>query len=392
MKILTILITIMLCNDINAQIISQFSWDSNPVTNADVGPNAISSSSSATSDINGVGGTNGLNAGLPKMDIDFVIPTGSGIFDVAGIEVSFDFQRDESFGTFFRRGSSLIINGCANLSVTYRVDDGAGGFNTVSSGNVYGIPNDNTFRNYKFYYLPTTGYGALLVDDVEIWSNDGPDNRNMYWTGAGNIIIGDGMDGSGSNRTFLDNLIIGNVINSPLPIELVNFNAEPINKTVLLKWQTAAEINNDYFTIERSTNAKTWEALSDIKGAGNSSSILNYSIYDYQPYKGVSYYRLKQTDFDGNYTYSDIKSVNFKSLENSDLLIYPNPTKNMVTLSGSALNSNQQIILYNSLGQNVTSNISITTENGNIVLDLSVLSNGLYFIKTQNSTHKVTKQ
>jgi hypothetical protein len=64
----------------------------------------------------------------------------------------------------------------------------------------------------------------------------------------------------------------------------------------------------------------------------------------------------------------------------------------MVTLSGSALNSNQQIILYNSLGQNVTSNISITTENGNIVLDLSVLSNGLYFIKTQNSTHKVTKQ
>lgn len=207
-----------------SQIVSQFEFDSNPVTNATIGPNASAISTSATSSAGGVGGTNGLNAGLPKMNINMVIP-GSPTFDVPGIDVSFDFQRDENGGTFFERGNSLRMNGITNLSVQYRVDDGVGGYNVVNSGNIYSLPNDNTFRNYRFVYTPCDGVGMVLVDGVVIWSNDGPDNRDMYWVGAGNVEFGRGMDGTGFNRTMVDNLIIGSVDCSPLPVDFLTINA-----------------------------------------------------------------------------------------------------------------------------------------------------------------------
>ena len=77
----------------SAQIISQFTWDSGSPTTADVGPNATGISASAVVASNGVGGTSGLNAGLPKMNIQMVLP-GSPTFDVAGIDVSIDYQRE----------------------------------------------------------------------------------------------------------------------------------------------------------------------------------------------------------------------------------------------------------------------------------------------------------
>ena len=119
--------------------------------------------------------SSGLNSVLPKIDLEFIIPNVIGVFDL-----SFDFQRDESIGTFFERGNGLVINGCNQLSVSYIVDNGAGGFNTVNSGNAYNIPNDATFIRYRFYYLSVSGYGTLLVDGVEVWNNDGVDNRGIH--------------------------------------------------------------------------------------------------------------------------------------------------------------------------------------------------------------------
>ena len=145
------------------QIISFFEFDTPGVTRATIGPDAYTISSSAFSDVGGVGGTTGLNAGNPKMNLDMYV-TGSPTFDINGIDLSLDFQREENVGEFWRRGNSLIFAGASNLSVSYRVEDGAGGFKTVNSGNVYAIPNDDTFRNYRFMYLPATGMGMLYVD------------------------------------------------------------------------------------------------------------------------------------------------------------------------------------------------------------------------------------
>ena len=326
MRLLLICLTIVFVvaqNDATSQIVSQFTFESDPVTTADVGPDATSISASAFSDVGGAGGTRGLNAGLPKADIDMIIP-GSPTFDLNGIDVSFDYHREENAGTFWQRGNSLRIMGTSNLSVSYRVDDGMGGYNVVNSGNVYSIPNDDTYRNYRFYYTPCDGYGALLVDGVEVWSNDGPDNRNMYWTGSGNVEVGNGLDGTGNNDAFLDNVIVGEIICSPLPIELISFTASfnETNRTVDLNWVTATELDNDYFSIERSVDGILWEEINQVDGAGNSAMTIEYNEVDEHPIIGHSYYRLKQTDFDGDFEYSPIVGVN---IEKADFNLYPNP-------------------------------------------------------------------
>ncbi|MCB0478742.1 MAG: T9SS type A sorting domain-containing protein [Crocinitomicaceae bacterium] len=377
-------------------VISQFTFNSNPVTQADIGPNAYSVSSSAFSDLNGTGGTNGVNAGLPKLDLDMDI-AGSPTFDVPGIDVSFDYQRDESTGSFWRRGNYLDISMTGgNLRVTYRVDDGAGGYTQVNSGNAYTIPNDNTFRRYRFIYLNDVGVGYLIVNNTIVWTNDGPDNRDLYWVGAGDVRIGDNLDGSGSNRTFLDSIVVGSITNSALPINLVEFEAHPLNKNnVQLQWTTASEINNDYFTLEKSQNGFDWIAFATIQGAGNSSSNKHYNHIDHDPFLGLSYYRLKQTDFDGSSTYSDIESVLLDEEYEKDenWLVYPNPSNYLIIVENSSLNAQSNFKILNVLGQDQSSELSFCNKlSGKIELGISHLAQGLYFFQIGEKTFRFRKE
>jgi hypothetical protein len=98
----------------------------------------------------------------------------------------------------------------------------------------------------------------------------------------------------------------------PLPIQLLNFTAIVNNEVVDLNWTTLSEINNDFFTIERSIDAVVFEEVLRKDGAGNSNTILSYNDVDRNPLLGVSYYRLKQTDFNGQFTYSQLVPVNFQ--------------------------------------------------------------------------------
>jgi len=178
-----------------------------------------------------------------------------------------------------------------------------------------------------------------------------------------------------------------------LPIELLNFNVNMIDLTqVDLTWQTATEINNNYFTIERSRNGINWEALNKVDGAGNSSSLLSYQSTDKRPYLGISYYRLKQMDFDGQFEYSQIKSVNIKNSRNSNIEIFPNPTVNQITIVGN-LNELKEINIYNIVGQNVTTLTKQIENNGHeSKIDLSQLNAGIYYVKTKTKSNKVYKK
>jgi hypothetical protein len=112
----------------------------------------------------------------------------------------------------------------------------------------------------------------------------------------------------------------------PLPIELLFFNAK-LNgdKKVDLTWATASETNNDFFTIEKTRDGISFESVALLDGKGNSRVRINYNELDVNPYEGVSYYRLKQTDFDGKYEYSSLVSVENSSVENNYLNVFPNP-------------------------------------------------------------------
>lgn len=116
----------------------------------------------------------------------------------------------------------------------------------------------------------------------------------------------------------------------PLPVELVEFSGTAEADYNHLKWITASETNNDYFTIERSTDGMTFVELGRVDGAGNSTQLLNYYFNDMNPAEGTNYYRLKQTDFNGQFTYSSMISLDFHRGNMSVNNIRPNPTSGEV--------------------------------------------------------------
>src|SRR5690606_23288890 len=112
----------------------------------------------------------------------------------------------------------------------------------------------------------------------------------------------------------------------PLPIELVDFYAEAKKGYVEIKWVTASEKNNDFFTIERSLDGKQFRPIGEVDGQGNSVVTTYYTYEDHSPMNGVQYYQLKQTDFNGDFEYSKIIRVNYmEMLSQFDLTVFPNP-------------------------------------------------------------------
>ena len=110
-----------------------------------------------------------------------------------------------------------------------------------------------------------------------------------------------------------------------LPITLVYFTAKKVGDIVQLNWETSSEINNDYFTVERSSDGTNFLELFRRKGAGNSNTSLSYVDYDNNPMKGINYYRLRQTDYNGTSTTFNIVPIFFGE-GNTQMRIYPNPT------------------------------------------------------------------
>lgn len=162
---------------------------------------------------------------------------------------------------------------------------------------------------------------------------------------------------------------------SILPITLLSFDARCDNSKVNITWATASQINNDYFTIERTADGVTFETIGIVDGApgGNSSQTLYYSFADAEPLREINYYRLKQTDFDGKFEYFNIVSA--RCGEAGDVFIYPNPGSGIFTVEGALLNSD--LIVTNPLGQKLlkTKMLPIKTE-----IDLSAQPSGIYFI------------
>lgn len=112
----------------------------------------------------------------------------------------------------------------------------------------------------------------------------------------------------------------------PLPVELISFTAEvQNNSTVVTKWETATEINSDYFIVERSADGEIFMPVGSINAAGNSNTIQHYSLTDFHPFLNVSYYRLKQFDINGHATYSNTVAVFVGQPGNLSVNIYPNP-------------------------------------------------------------------
>ncbi len=121
-----------------------------------------------------------------------------------------------------------------------------------------------------------------------------------------------------------DGFAVTTITNKPLPISLVSFDATVQNGIVYLNWKTSSELENDFFLVERSRDGVTFESLAKVDGAGTTKESMSYQVADNNPYRGTSYYRLSQTDFDGSTAYFRVVLVRVEGFGEVTKL-YPNP-------------------------------------------------------------------
>lgn len=185
---------------------------------------------------------------------------------------------------------------------------------------------------------------------------------------------------SGINFQDGDRFTLGNTdLANPLPVELLGFRATVEDRVVRLNWATASETNNHFFTIERSKNAKDWQVVKNIPGAGTSQVKNYYETVDDGPFTGVSYYRLKQTDFDEKFEYFNIVRVVVD--QEKPLVIYPNPFTNAFKVSAdfTTTENPQNVKLFTSNGVEVP--VHLKKENDQLLVDTGDIPNGLYVLR-----------
>ncbi len=172
---------------------------------------------------------------------------------------------------------------------------------------------------------------------------------------------------------------------SPLPIELVSFEAEESGDRVELTWKTLSEKDNDRFELHRSKRGENWEHFETVEGAGDASSERNYRTYDRNPFTGISYYKLEQIDYDGERSSFGPIKVRFERQE--PLSIHPNPTKERLYLRYSE--PIERIRVYDPQGRNIA--VPITLNGTDAELSVSDLSPGVYFLKV-HTPHGIARK
>ncbi len=258
-----------------------------------------------------------------------------------------------------------------------------------------------------------TGYLAnfsgLVDNDFIIVKRASGSTSGADWSGGGGTFNADG----GYGRMVSDGVGVllglasfsefgggsGSVGGAGLPIELLYFNASLTDeKTVALNWATELEINNELFTIERSIDGVEFEEVFNVAGAGNSVQTLYYTATDLNPLEGVSYYRLKQTDFDGAFEYSDLVTVNNVAETVIDINIYPNPVTEstfIIDLGSGTFNANDDVMgtarVINMLGEMITMQTVSSTGSSKVTLPEN-LSKGIYILQLEINNNVTTKR
>jgi len=300
-------------------------------------------------------------------------------------------------------GAANKISDASNVNMkggTFRTGSGAGNNETVGT---LTLSDNSTIalgtgsHNLNFAASNGASWTAGIGLNITGWAG----GYNGSTGTAGKIFTGSSAELSASKlaQIYFTNpsngntypatqLITGEVVPTAatLPVELLEFKATANSaiKNVDLTWVTASEINNDYFVIERSTNANDWSPLDSLDGAGNSNAVLSYHYPDNNPYSGTSYYRLKQRDFDGTSSYSNVEVVNFEGLE--IISLFPNPSQGEVSISiKSSATGTLELKAYDSVGKLVSNEVFQVNEGVSTITTQINAADGKYFISAMMS-------
>ena len=281
-----------------------------------------------------------------------------------------------------------------DLSPVYDDDPTAGVTNIVRKNDAqFVIANSGVTGGTYNISVTMTGLAAGTLSDIRLAVSNGA-------TTVTNVGTHVAATGTAQNPTATRNGVtpVGSLVgdfrittinstNTPLPIVLRYFKAKVDGNEVMTEWATAQEINNHFFTLQKTTDFEKYYDIVVVEGKGNSNEHHSYSFVDKSPFLGKSYYRLKQTDFDGKVTYSDPVMVRYDGPESIQLMAYPNPSNGSqitVELKGIKDTPSVPVHIYNQQGQKISD--MILTEDGPGVIHEEIifstpLPQGLYILK-----------
>lgn len=275
-----------------------------------------------------------------------------------------------------------VSNDCAgyDYSLSTVLDNGYWNINAAlnpTSGDY-----DATLGNRNF--SPTANFATVIKSSISP-----PTSLSWALSGACDVAstpsntIRTGMNGFG---------VFGTGISDPatLPIELLSFEGENLGDENLLFWTTATEINNSFFTLEHSEDGLHFSSIEKIQGAGNSSTTLNYKTSDHHPFATLTYYRLKQTDYDGKFTYSQVIALQTKN-KNTLVKTFPNPVNEVLNVSYSSTENQMVFFTVTDLAGKIlfSQKNEITTGINLVTIPTNDLSSGSYFLQLLNNKNAV---
>ncbi|MNJ83255.1 hypothetical protein D3C87_06710 [compost metagenome] len=277
--------------------------------------------------------------------------------------------------------------------------------NSEITTDIAGISGTNVSRWQRIWYIDVTNTGAANVTGMTFDMSDaGMAGVNLGLTSNYILVYRAGQTGAwtevaSANSIVGDQIFFANQVLSldgyytlatkdftvsPLPVELVSFDAQLESRQVTVTWQTASEYNSSYFDVLKSTDGENWFSIGTVSAQGNSQKTIDYELFDENPFPGISYYQLKQVDQNGSFHLSDIRSVNNSSGMNQ-VKIYPNPAdKGLVTLV-----SDEPITIlsvYNAFGK-VVFETTLNSEEA-YLLDTQSFESGMYWVSLNNRGEK----
>ncbi|MCB0662304.1 MAG: T9SS type A sorting domain-containing protein, partial [Saprospiraceae bacterium] len=216
--------------------------------------------------------------------------------------------------------NDVTFSGTIDLEIEGRGDNFGGtpgtDFDQIASTNSAALTLNNTTINLIF------GAGTFYNGDQYTFFDFG----SVATVGTINV-----NNNKGYVMSYLGNGVFL-IVSGALPVEMTHFEAKTIDKSVLLTWGTASELDNDGFEIQRMDGYGNWIKIGFQKGNGTTLTANEYNYLDENPAQGTNYYRLKQFDFDGQFEYSPIVSATIEG-EKTAFKVYPNPAKNTVNIA-----------------------------------------------------------
>jgi len=270
---------------------------------------------------------------------------------------------------------NFLLDKMVSATSTTKIRSFASYKQSTNQLNVYLINKETTSQSVN---VNLNNYISNAVATKWEFKGTGPGDTAPTWSSQGNV------NAVGSNTSLSLSPASITVLTfkpaGPLPVRLVKFSAEVEKSQIILNWQTASETNNDFFTIEKSQDGLSFIEIYKMKGAGTVNHLSDYSFTDDAPYNGTCYYRLKQTDFDGKFTYSEIESVNISAM-NDQVNIFPNPASEIINIEWKTNSFSQitlKVLTIEGKEKHYEKFNSIT---GNVQLNVRNWSKGIYFIQ-----------